>query len=1224
MSGRLPTSLLDGAAALAGLGLNWLVQSSLLLVAGLSVAWLLRRRGPAAQSVVCRTTLVAVLVCPLITWGLTRSGVSGWSIPLPVAWSMPEVPEATAIADDELIPERDVGQVVRPAPTTAAETVDMSVADKLPEVPIAPAGGELTASPAAETAPGRHASPALEPPRRPAPVIHRFGLVASCVCLAWLVTAGVLGLRLVVTSRRLWRLRASAARAEPDTVGVCRQVASLMRVVPPEVKHSPYLQSPCLAGLRRPAVLLPEASLAMRLRDVLIHELAHLRRRDCHWKLLGRLSIAVCFFQPLLWILIRRLQTTAEEVCDDYVVQHGGDRRAYARGLVSIAELSSSSLAAAGVGIVSFRSMLARRIARIMDTSRSLSTRAGYLCLALVIVGGLLGTGVVGLVGVGPRRCVAQAEPTPKVAGAADTQDSPEPAKADPANQPAGPKELRTVSMSAEEFSRLSAEEQRALLVRVFQRRLEHAKNLYYDTEQVARSHHSLDGEPGKPLETSSGQRRRYRHWRLGDSFRIDTDTYRNRQDTEPWESRSMAADCEAGLGRDRTISKDKKIPTRGFVRYPFEPVSLDRYRCWITDKTGRSELHHVMEWGNFLFSYLLERKDEFEIEAPAAGDKVRLTLPWQSARAEKPGGKRVYLLDPRKGFLPIRYDARYDSPPESAHPRWQTEKLVVEESRLVGDVWMPIKLRETGFMSLFPDTVGVRETEVLRIEQGTVTRADLMVPFTEGMEVIDAIKGVRYVADAQGNPAGPVKLAPGWNSKPPEGCPKRKDGDPPVPGWSSRLSPADMEMLRMDKEEKESRRNRMETALDVLQSDPSAALAQRIEAGLVVLRIYKIGENEAIWAAAIRELIQIGKPAVAKLTEELDRTEREETLRALGFVLRGIGDPRSVPALIRAIPRMLQPSRSDHGVIVKNAPELQQFMQRYDNDKGDRGSWFGYGRPIREIMPALAKITGQRHGWMELNFVSLADGASRQRVQQQLYLKLARRWADWWSKHWQQYVENEADAQLDEIEQALDDYARSIPAAPAAARADFPTGPRVVVEGGSSNYYNPSFDQSPRNAFKDLDSGRGPRPSRKLMKQSPGLEPSDELLAWAKREGVDLINIRIKPPESDKLVYAFAPVGMKVWRIANDRYEHLEKELRETKRLELPEPWEGPLAQIDEKTGEYDAKLTVSFLFITKEGTCGAIQIQPPVSRKPVRYSACSTEGGLHYRFIYEAEAEE
>ena len=77
---ELAIRLLDGAARVTGLGLSWLVQSSLLLSVGLSVGWLLRRRGPAAQSVVYRTTLVAVLVCPLATWTLGRTGVSGWYV----------------------------------------------------------------------------------------------------------------------------------------------------------------------------------------------------------------------------------------------------------------------------------------------------------------------------------------------------------------------------------------------------------------------------------------------------------------------------------------------------------------------------------------------------------------------------------------------------------------------------------------------------------------------------------------------------------------------------------------------------------------------------------------------------------------------------------------------------------------------------------------------------------------------------------------------------------------------------------------------------------------------------------------------------------------------------------------------------------------------------------------------------------------------------------------
>ena len=68
-------------------------------------------------------------------------------------------------------------------------------------------------------------------------------------------------------------------------------------------------------------------------------------------------------------------------------------------------------------------------------------------------------------------------------------------------------------------------------------------------------------------------------------------------------------------------------------------------------------------------------------------------------------------------------------------------------------------------------------------------------------------------------------------------------------------------------------------------------------------------------------------------------------------------------------------------------------------------------------------------------------------------------------------------------------------------------------------------------------------------------LGPSQELLAWAKNQGVDLIHIKLKTPGSDKWHYAFLPIDMKVWRIENGRYENLVKELRTGKKLELPTP---------------------------------------------------------------------
>ena len=172
---------------------------------------------------------------------------------------------------------------------------------------------------------------------------------------------------------------------------------------------------------------------------------------------------------------------------------------------------------------------------------------------------------------------------------------------------------------------------------------------------------------------------------------------------------------------------------------------------------------------------------------------------------------------------------------------------------------------------------------------------------------------------------------------------------------------------------------------------------------------------------------------------------------------------------------------------------------------------------------------------------------------------------------------------ELDQTAKALEVYSRSLSAeSPQRRQGRFPVGPNVVVSEGEMNSTIRSFDEAPADGFLDLDTGRRPNPPANLAKNSPGHEPSRDLLAWAEREDVDLINIKIKSSDG-KWFYAFKPLGMKVWRIENSRFDGIETELRESKQLKLPAAWEGPLAQIDEKSGQYDGKLTASFLFITK-----------------------------------------
>lgn len=414
---RFETTLLDAARGVVGFGVNWLIQSTILIVAGLMIGRLLRHSGSAVQSAIYRTTLVAVLVCPVVSGLLSLGGISGWSLEMPAAWTYTDLGSMEPLAVRRALENRAV------PPIASRESVPKANTDPVRIVPDDSANASGPAQPRSNalspTTAAIETKTAALPVSETVPAnaaifeIHSFAIFALVFCALWAAITCLLLLRLAVAWAQLAQLRHCARKAEASTLETCREIASRLNVSVPEVLRSAYFPSPCLTGVFQPAILLPDANsnLKLPIRDVLAHELAHLRRRDCLWNWCWRCATSAFFFQPLLWRLARRLEATSEEVCDDYVVQLGGNRQEYAHQLVDIAELSCTPLSLTGVGIVSLRTMLALRVTRIMDTSRSLSTSASSLLLAVVLVGGLVGTFAVGIVGAGSGRAAEDEVP---------------------------------------------------------------------------------------------------------------------------------------------------------------------------------------------------------------------------------------------------------------------------------------------------------------------------------------------------------------------------------------------------------------------------------------------------------------------------------------------------------------------------------------------------------------------------------------------------------------------------------------------------------------------------------------------------------------------------------------------------------------------------------------------------------------------------------------------
>ena len=224
------------------------------------------------------------------------------------------------------------------------------------------------------------------------------GRVLIAIELLWALLSLVMLARLAGGYRELRRLKSDAAPA-PDRWelrlrrlcainGVRRQAQLLI---------SKQVAGPVSLGFLDPAILIPQVFLDTlsepELDHILMHELAHLCRRDDWTNLAQRLIEAMLPIQPAVYWLSDRMSLEREMACDDWVIAATGSAKPYAASLTKVAELSrfgpAGILAASATGN---QSQLLRRVHYMLDRTRNgVPTLVfGPLAVAIVAVAGLV------------------------------------------------------------------------------------------------------------------------------------------------------------------------------------------------------------------------------------------------------------------------------------------------------------------------------------------------------------------------------------------------------------------------------------------------------------------------------------------------------------------------------------------------------------------------------------------------------------------------------------------------------------------------------------------------------------------------------------------------------------------------------------------------------------------------------------------------------------------
>jgi beta-lactamase regulating signal transducer with metallopeptidase domain len=359
------------------------VKAVLLLAAAITIVALARRASASFRHLVWAIALACVFFLPLLSLNLPHWRVS---VTVPAAHSAKVTNEAPPL--DQAAPTT--------AKAAAAQTASIQAVSVKPPISAyptdAPAPAQTFTQPSAAAAASHPSTPDVHPsaPNVPWPTLVFLAWVTGAAIMLLQAARGLAGIRSITRGSFLVKAgllaEAALAAASQMQVGRCVELR--------QANAAKLIMAPLTFGARQPVVVLPAEAdewPAQRLRAALLHEMAHIKRHDWALQMLGSIAGAAHWFNPLVWMALKRMRGESEAACDDLVLAAGVPAQDYARHLLDVAlsvrdnkRLRSSAVAMAQGSKIEgrLRAILTQSLSRRPVTRQA---AAGFLIVALLV-----------------------------------------------------------------------------------------------------------------------------------------------------------------------------------------------------------------------------------------------------------------------------------------------------------------------------------------------------------------------------------------------------------------------------------------------------------------------------------------------------------------------------------------------------------------------------------------------------------------------------------------------------------------------------------------------------------------------------------------------------------------------------------------------------------------------------------------------------------------------
>ena len=193
------------------------------------------------------------------------------------------------------------------------------------------------------------------------------------------------------------KLRRRRLAANDDEAALLERLCGYDISVSPRLYRNPLVPTPMLIGVFRPTIYLPDIEYTeQQLRNIMLHELTHLRRNDIIIKWIAALAVHVHWFNPLAYFARREIDRACELACDETVVKSldRDGKQSYGNTLIAMAADIKHSKLIASTTMCEEKKTLKERLSAIMRSKKFSAVAIAVSCALFISV--LLGAVALG------------------------------------------------------------------------------------------------------------------------------------------------------------------------------------------------------------------------------------------------------------------------------------------------------------------------------------------------------------------------------------------------------------------------------------------------------------------------------------------------------------------------------------------------------------------------------------------------------------------------------------------------------------------------------------------------------------------------------------------------------------------------------------------------------------------------------------------------------------